>query len=125
MGGYLLAVAIGAILPAMIEASNAIASHEAERQFHTTMGAAVLPDMGFAVPVPPDNIFNIVHPHADRCSRRNITRQRHGDWPDVTRAHVAFLDVERTTHAFRPQAARHFKHVDERGVAAQGNFNAR
>src|SRR5690606_24527139 len=53
VGGDVAALAGGVVVPAVVEAGDLVAAHEAEGEPHAAMRAAVLPDMGGPVPVAP------------------------------------------------------------------------
>jgi hypothetical protein len=43
----------------MIQASDMIAAHESEAQFHAAMGTAILPDVSLARSIPPNDDFPV------------------------------------------------------------------
>ena len=70
MCGYLDALTVGAIAPAVIDAAQRIAADEAEAQAHAAMGATVFPDPDGPVLAPPHGEHFTIHD--DGIARRRL-----------------------------------------------------
>ena len=137
MGRNVAALAGGVVVPAVIEAGDVVAAHEAEAEPHAAVRAAVLPDMRGAVGVAPDHDLAAEQMRAVRGSGLDAGGERHRV-PDAVApsSHVTHLrrchrprPVRRSRNVEdqavdRPEAAGHLEGVDEVGLAAHGHLDA-